>query len=130
MQTEIITGNAADESSAYRGWFLGHFLAPPDDPRSTPDVELKWSTYAAGEARSGWALNREATTISILIQGRFRTQFRDRSVLLEIPGDYVLWLPGVAHCWLAEEDSTVLTVRFPSIAGDSVELGSASGSIG
>jgi hypothetical protein len=122
MFTEIITGNAADESSAYRGWVLGHFFLPPDDPRSRSDVEIKWTTHVAGETRSGWARNQQATTISILVQGRFRTQFRDRSVLLEAPGDYVLWLPGVAHCWVAETDSTVLTVRFPSIAGDSQEL--------
>lgn len=127
MQTEIITGNAADDSSAYRGWFLGHFFAPMDDPRSTPAVELKWSTYTAGEARSGWALNRTATTISILVQGQFRVQFCDRSVLLSTSGEYVLWLPNVAHCWLAEANSTVLTVRFPSIASDSVEVDSASG---
>ena len=122
MPTEIITGNAADESSAYRGWFLGHFFLPTDDPRSTSDLEIKWTTHVAGETRSRWALNQQATTVSILVQGRFRTQFRDRSVLLSTPGDYVLWLPGVPHCWLAEADSTILTVRFPSIVGDSREL--------
>lgn len=64
----------------------------------------------------------EATTLSILIQGRFRLQFHDREVVLCNPGDYALWLPGVPHIWSAEAASTILTVRYPSKAGDSIEL--------
>ncbi|HEY9910217.1 MAG TPA: hypothetical protein V6D18_21700 [Thermosynechococcaceae cyanobacterium] len=119
---QIITGNAAADSQSYQSWFLGHFFRPADDPRSTSALELKWTTHAAGETRSRWAVNRQATTISILVQGQFRTFFRDRSVLLATPGDYVLWLPGTAHWWQAEAESTVLTVRFPSTPGDSVEF--------
>ena len=42
-----------------------------------------------------------------------------RTVLLEREGDYALWPPGVAHDWLAEEASVVVTVRWPSLPGDS-----------
>ncbi|MET9017469.1 signal peptidase I, partial [Streptomyces olivaceoviridis] len=40
-----------------------------------------------------------------------------RSVLLEEQGDYVVWGRGVDHSWFAEEESVVLTVRWPSVPG-------------
>lgn len=121
MPVGVVTGNAALEGEAYRGWFLGYFVTPPEDVRSTSAVELKWTTHPAGDTRSSWALNQEATTISILIRGRFWVQFPDGDILLSQEGDYVLWQPGVPHCWRAEETSTILTVRYPSKAGDSTE---------
>jgi quercetin dioxygenase-like cupin family protein len=44
-----------------------------------------------------------------------------RSVLLEKQGDYVVWGKGVDHSWYAEEESVVLTVRWPSVPGYRVE---------
>ena len=101
---------------------MGHFVTPPDDPRSTSIMELKWAVHAAGDCRPQWARNIEATTVSILIQGRFCLQFPDQEVLLSRDGDYALWSPGVPHCWSAESDSTILTIRWPSTAGDSVAM--------
>jgi quercetin dioxygenase-like cupin family protein len=37
------------------------------------------------------------------------------SVLLEREGDYVMWGAGVDHTWRAEEDSIVITIRWPSL---------------
>ncbi|GET39089.1 signal peptidase I [Microseira wollei] len=122
MPSEVIVGNAAVDGSSRWGWFIGHFIEPSDSPRSTPDVEVKWATHKAGEGRSQWAVNASATTVSILISGCFRLQFSDREVVLSQPGDYALWLPGVRHWWLAESDCTVLTVRWPSKQGDSVDI--------
>ncbi len=122
MQSKVVFGNAHIEGASRSGWFIGHFLAPTDDPRSTPTLEVKWAVHAAGESRIQWAMNVEATTLSILIKGRFRLQFPDQEVLLAHEGDYVLWSPGVAHCWSAEEASTILTVRWPSKPGDSIGM--------
>jgi quercetin dioxygenase-like cupin family protein len=83
---------------------------------------VKWGVHKAGDGRSEWAVNAEATTLSILIQGRFRLQFPEHEFLLSREGDYVLWLPGVSHSWSAEVDSTVLTVRWPSKPEDSIEV--------
>ena len=101
---------------------MGHFVTPPNDPRSTSIMELKWAVHAAGDCRRQWAMNVDATTVSILIQGRFRLQFPEQEVVLSRDADYVLWDPGVPHCWSAESDSTVLTIRWPSRAGDSVVM--------
>jgi quercetin dioxygenase-like cupin family protein len=37
-----------------------------------------------------------------------------RSVTLQRQGDYVVWGKGTDHSWQAEDDSTVITVRWPS----------------
>jgi quercetin dioxygenase-like cupin family protein len=34
---------------------------------------------------------------------------------LEKEGDYAVWGPGIDHSWKAEEDSILITVRWPSI---------------
>ncbi|WP_374005171.1 hypothetical protein [Streptomyces ipomoeae] len=40
--------------------------------------------------------------------------------MLERQGDYVVWGRGVDHSWVAEEESVVLTVRWPSVPGYAV----------
>lgn len=115
MQPNIIVGNAAIEGCEHRGWFIGHFLSTKHDPRSTSELEVKWGIHSAGEGRTEWGVSQQATTISILISGHFCIEFRDRVVWLSQPGDYVLWLPGVAHTWFAEAPSTILSIRYPSL---------------
>lgn len=56
-------------------------------------------------------MNSQATTLAILIARQLRMQFSEQEFLLCREGDYVLWLAGVPHCWSAETDSTILTVR-------------------
>jgi hypothetical protein len=127
----VRVGNAADDGAAYRGWIVGHFvgvgvgvegggmLESSDDPARTGAVEVKWGVHPAGERRAVPAVNATATTLSLLVRGRFRLVLPDREVVLAREGDYALWPPGVAHDWLAEEDSVVITVRWPSVPGDS-----------
>ncbi|MGA9379298.1 MAG: signal peptidase I [Phormidium sp.] len=122
MQSKIVFGNAQKEGTKRWGWFIGHFITPNNDPRSTSDLEVKWAIHPAGDGRREWAMNAEATTLSILISGRFRVQFPETEIVLSNQGDYVLWCPGVLHTWVAEEDSTILTVRWPSKSGDSVGM--------
>lgn len=122
MPPKVVFGNASVEATNRWGWFLGHFITPTDDPRSTPVLEVKWGIHKAGEGRTQWATNVEATTLSILINGRFRLQFPEQEFLLSREGDYVLWLPGVPHYWSAVADSTVVTVRWPSKPKDSIEI--------
>lgn len=122
MPPNVVFGNASVEGANRWGWFLGHFITPTDDLRSTPLVEVKWGVHKAGDGRIQWATNAEATTLSILINGRFRLQFPEQEFVLSREGDYVLWPPGVPHYWSAEEDSTIVTVRWPSKPQDSREI--------
>ena len=125
MQPKVVFGNANVDGASRWGWFVGHFVNLPN-PRSTPDVEVKWTNHKAGDQRKEWAVNEEATTLSILIRGQFRLQLPDEEILLSAEGDYAIWDPGVSHCWTAELDSTILTVRWPSKPGDSVATTEAS----
>ena len=121
MLTQLLIGNAARDGSAKRGWFVGHFM-PAGLPR-TDDLEIKWGIHALHEGRTRWSKNVQASTMSVLVRGRFRLFFRETEALLAEPGDYALWGAGVEHRWRSEADDTVvLTVRWPSRAGDAVEL--------
>ncbi|MBA2596373.1 MAG: signal peptidase I [Chloroflexia bacterium] len=124
QRTEGVTsGNAADDGSGRDGWLLGHFLAGEDMARATADVEVKWAVYAGGERRIAWGVNDRAHTLAILVRGIFRLRFPEREVLLSREGDYVLWEPGVPHLWQAEGPTIVVTVRWPSLPGDSRTVG-------
>ncbi len=108
----IEKGNAADV--AQRGWFIGHFV-DPSSVRSTEDVEVKWAFHPKGDVRESWADATTCPCINILITGRTITSFPDTEAELSKPGDYVIW-QNVPHTFKALEDSTVLTVRWPSIS--------------
>jgi hypothetical protein len=116
-RVEVVTGNAALDDALVRGWFVGHFIPPEHGLRSTADIEVKWGTHTLGEVRPEWGSNPAATTLSVLVRGCIRIVFGDgREALLDQPGDYALWPPGVAHRWSVEQDDTVvLTVRWPSV---------------
>lgn len=109
------TGNASDEADQHRGWILGHFISPVDPVRTTGDLEVKWGIHPAGQQRESWTEGESRSTLLLLISGRFRLDFATGSTTLAKQGDYVTWGRGVDHSWQAEEDSTVVTVRWPSI---------------
>ena len=106
-------GNADDDGVDYRGWFVGRFVKT-DDARATEGVEVKWGVHAAGDARPDWNPDETATTLCLLVNGRFNIHFDSRLVTLARPGDYAVWGPGIKHRSQALDDSIVLTVRWPS----------------
>jgi hypothetical protein len=123
---EVSFGNAVDEGSqaGRRGWFIGHFVAPQTGPAATDVVEVKWGVHAAGEIKAIEGVNQTATTMSLLVSGRFRLVFprHNRSVTLARPGDYAIWSPGVSHRWRVLEDAVVITIRWPSRPDDQSEF--------
>jgi quercetin dioxygenase-like cupin family protein len=56
----------------------------------------------------------QRSTLVLLVSGKFRIDLTVGNVTLERQGDYITWGPGIDHSWLAEQDSTVITVRWPS----------------
>ncbi|MCX5122315.1 signal peptidase I [Streptomyces sp. NBC_00347] len=112
----VYTGKATPDAAVDRGWLLGHFKEP-GDPRHSEDVEIKWGVHPKGEERASWVRGESRTALQVLISGRFRLEFPGRNVVLAEQGDYVVWGRGVDHSWYAEEDSVVLTVRWPSLPG-------------
>jgi hypothetical protein len=55
-------------------------------------VEVKWGVHAAGEIKAIEAVNQTASTMSLLVSGRFRMVFpsHGRSVTLARAGDYAV----------------------------------------
>jgi hypothetical protein len=106
-------GRAAVDSEDHRGWFVGHFM--DDDLHRSQDVEIKWGIHPSGDQRAEWQDDEYRTTVLLLVKGRFRITLSAASHILEHEGDYAMWGPGVGHSWEAEEDSVVITVRWPSI---------------
>ena len=96
---------------------MGHFAQPPFQSDA---FEAKWGVHAKGEAKSQAAANKTAETVSVLIRGKFSISLpeTDQTLILENEGDYVYWDSGIAHSWEALEDCVVLTLRWPSLAGD------------
>jgi hypothetical protein len=105
-------GNAAVDGAERRGWVVGPFIEP-GDVRMSNDVEIKWGTHPAGDRRENWFEEETRTTVLLLISGRFRIDLPVGAALLGEPGDYAMWGPGMGHSWRAEEDSVVVTIRWP-----------------
>ncbi|MCH5671081.1 signal peptidase I [Streptomyces gilvus] len=122
MDDGVYVGSAGKDAAMDRGWLLGHFKEQ-GDPRHSEAVEVKWGVHSRGEERARWVEGEVRTALLVLISGRFRLEFPGRSVVLEQQGDYVVWGQGVDHSWFAEEDSVVITVRWPSVAGYAVPDG-------
>ncbi|GAB3989745.1 hypothetical protein GCM10029978_115670 [Actinoallomurus acanthiterrae] len=116
MVENVYVGKAAVDAAGDRGWLLGHFK-PVGDIRHSDDVEIKWGVHPRGDRRARWATEEKRTALLVLISGRFRMEFPDGDVTLTEQGDYVVWGHGVDHSWHAEEESVVMTIRWPSIPG-------------
>lgn len=106
-------GNARQAGADHREWFTGPFIPEAAGLRSAP-VELKWSPRPKGWVR-GWSALSADTSITLLVSGAMSLRFRGAehaTVVLDEPGDYVMWGPGVEHDCLALQDCVVLTVRW------------------
>ena len=115
------SGNAAKDDDR-RGWLVGHFIDDTADPHYSKDVEIKWGLHQAGDERTEWSAGRHDRTILILVSGRWRLELASShqhdiptTVTVDTQGDYVLWEKGIDHRWRAEDDSVVITVRWPSM---------------
>jgi hypothetical protein len=118
MAGNVYVGSASVDAGANRGWLLGHFM-PADDVRHSREVEIKWGVHRAGDQRAEWVTGETRIALIILVQGKFRIDFPDRSVVLGEQGDYVVF-DRVDHSWYAEEESVIVGVRWPSIPGYAV----------
>ena len=115
MADNWYVGNAVADGEDNRGWLLGHFLEGSNGVRASDAVEVKWGIHPAGEGRDSWQTDEQRTTVLLLVKGRFRLDLSAGTFVLEREGDYAVWGPGMDHSWRAEEDSVVITVRWPSL---------------
>jgi hypothetical protein len=111
---EILSGNIQELAANHRGWFMGHFIEG-GSPLKTGAVEVKWGEHWRGEAKELQEGNQSAKSLAILIRGKFIFFFPGKELVLEKEGDFVFYDEGVDHGWKAQEDSLILTIRWPSV---------------
>lgn len=92
-------------------------LDAADGVRASDAVEIKWGVHPAGEEHHAWQSDEQRTTVILLVQGQFRIELSSGTFVLKEQSDYVMWGAGIDHSWHAEEDSTSITVRWPSLPG-------------
>jgi len=118
----LISNAIADQK---RGWFVGQFVPEELGLRHQTDVEVKWGIHPLGEERPAWVHYKKSTTISVILEGQFLLHVSKDGIIedhvLKTPGDYVIMAPGVRHSWKAITACVLLSVRFPSVAGDQFE---------
>jgi hypothetical protein len=104
------------------GWFVGFSDILRESPlRYVPrDTEssglcIKWYEHPAGHEGKDKPMST-GRTLSVLMSGRFRLRFcnvvGEETHVLRTPGDFVIWGGGLHHECQAEEQSTVLAVRW------------------
>jgi hypothetical protein len=112
--TSIIQGNAYKDRTTHH-WLVGVFIDKSKGLRKDARVEIRWSSHKAGEKKGRWTKSLGATTMTILIKGKFVNFFKNKKkCILEKEGDYIIYAPKTPHTWEAIKDSVILTVRWPS----------------
>lgn len=113
----IMTGNAKEDCKETRGWFVGAFIDEKFGLRHSPDVEVKWGEHPQGEEGVSKAGEGDATTLSILLKGKYGITMEGQTeIILEKEGDYLMFNPNIPHSRRAYEDSLIITVRWPSLS--------------
>lgn len=119
MGNKIKTGNFNEESEAYRGWIIGHFIKGKPHFQ-LKDFEVKWGKHKKGDHRDSLSGKDIRSSLCILIYGKELVKFpaENKEILLEKEGDYIFFSPNLPHTWEMLEDSFIIAIRWPSIPTD------------
>ena len=103
--------------------FLRH-LGHPVGPEAAANLAVKWFVHDPADPPEWGQAKPPSTgrTLSLLAGlGAFELCFRrgedEAEVVLEEPGDFALWGPGLTHSWRVLAPSVVLTVRWELVGG-------------
>ena len=91
-----------------RGWFIGDF---PEAAFHTKDFEVCWQTNPRGHAASH--IHNVITEITLVVSGKVLTNGN-----IYIAGDIYIFEPGDISQIEYLEETSVLTVKTPSIPSD------------
>ena len=121
---DIISGNLDEqEDPVKRGWFMGHFISEKCFFHNK-DFEIRCANHKKGDKKENTVANIKSKSISILINGKCVIRFpqQNKEIILSKQGDFVFWNSKVYHNSEVLEDSTILTIRWPSIPDDVISL--------
>lgn len=122
MPERNFSANAIDIGRPRRGWVVGRFIEDPESLLRSENCEIKLFKHAKGDKREQWSYSRSSTSFTMLIAGKWSQEYLEGTVELTEPFDFTTWGPYVPHKWEALEESIMLTIRWPSIPGDNVNI--------
>ncbi len=112
----IFCGNAQTDCTR-DGWIVGHFM-PQDDLRYSQNIEVSYRFLTKGTARKKLSDPVYTTTCWFVLSGRLcNTYVWPGSRYTRITcrdNQYAIVSPGARHRWVAQEDSKILAIRWPS----------------
>ena len=97
----------------YKDWVIGSFVKNKNF--NTDKFELKFQRGEKGHLREPKeVLNKDTTTLAILIYGHVRVKFisGDKDYYIKEEGDYIIWSPDEAHEFEFIENTLVITLRW------------------
>jgi hypothetical protein len=132
---DIEFNNVCDLDTGGSGWFIGFSewakskLSGASDLRYMPEFKrchtlcMKWMRHPARDPRGLEKPLSTGRTLSLLVSdtGQFRLEFSTREDFsngevvhhtLRRHGDFAIWGERVYHRWFAEQESTILTLRW------------------
>lgn len=134
------TGNAwddlyqEDEENARTNWIVGESPTTPADSlrfmrqgnkenntvgAKATDIAVKWFVHKPTDPPE-WGKRKatsEGRSMSLLAgEGKFKLRFskgdQECTLILDKPGDFAIWGPGLEHSWEPIQISTILTIRW------------------
>jgi hypothetical protein len=119
----ITTGNFkidTENNPQRKGWVIGSFIRD-DSFFHSDEFEVKWASHKKGYSKAGLKTEVETKTLTLLISGKFRVTFIDKSdghtedIVLNELGDYLAYDASVYdHTGEALEDCLLIVLRWPS----------------
>lgn len=112
----VVYGQAKEDRD-HKQWLVGPFM-PTGNPLNDPHTEVKFADHKKGEGRPESQASASDThhSMSILFRGKLTLHFWQNDqwvpVTLQEPGEYALWQRGALHWWQADEDTTLITIRW------------------
>ena len=112
LAPKIQTGHFfSTHENKYKDWIIGSFVE--DNKFNSKDFELKFQKEKKGLLRKPKkVLNKNTTTLAIIVYGKIRMNFGKKDFLMEKEGDYIYWSPDAPHEFEFLEDSLVITLRW------------------
>ncbi len=112
----------AFDSKCERGWFLGHFAKIPE--LKNEDVEAQIVEHETGKEKNRPAFNKRGKTLTMVLSGKMDILFPEekKTINLNKEGDFVIFSEKIIHSWKCTEKAKVLTIRWPSLPNDVVEV--------
>jgi quercetin dioxygenase-like cupin family protein len=119
-QGKYFVGRVGDFTKK-KGWFLGHFA--DEALLKTGLVEVAWQDVSNTRSDVGDKhYHKEAVEVNIVLSGEAKLKINDEEVVARAGEFWVIWPGAVVSEFEAGEDTQLILIKAPSVAGDKYEV--------